>query len=273
MCQNTQIAYTLQILSLRGEEQLGLQGTFCVPFASDAERAAARARDGGGVLATYSITTVAEGTVLAGGVLDVKELVSDTTCSGYYYTFGANFLTTQPIMMTGGNTLLALRIFAYPMNRWSCMTGDVLPDLSNCVATYANMPDTTTFQLEPYKPEAGYSPALKPILLPDAAFALTQSGNAMTMALPASSVIIPGAVADNTLVPFPPSVANEPYVQVACTDVYCRSGSDVTASVLIVIAWAYEQTVSPTVLGAQCATSARSNVFIKYDLTRGRVRR
>lgn len=268
MCVNTRVQYTLTVTSVVAEEQLGLQGTFCVAFATEQEYTAARARDGGGLFAKYSLTLTSTGAEVAGGMLDVKELQPSAQCRGYYYSFGASFLSTQDVLSVPADTMLSLRITTYPLNRWSCISPDLLPDLANCNVVYANSPPGVVLVLQPYQPEPGYSIALKPLLLPEAAKALTQSSAYMQDAVPPGSVVDVSRVKDGTLVLLPTDTPDNPVVQVACTNVYCRSGEDVTASVLTILAWAYERTVSPSLLGAECVSSGRNSLFIKYDLTR-----
>lgn len=270
-CMSMQTQQNLAILDVQLLQGMGLTGSFCVSFPDAAARDSAKVIDGGGLFAYYSIVKTAElsetSANVSEGFLNLRALTAPT-CTGYLYAFNATFSDMTTMANLPLDTPLSLRIDAYPVSRWTCKEKVNAVSITQCAPAY-----TSAFEpvkLVPYTPAKGASTALNPQMDPEAASVLIQDMQAWSGATTSLSAPVKEVVKLNQLKPNQVLVNSANYdkiLQMACTEAYCNTGSNVTAFKLMVLAWRFVDQVDPQMLGGSCAFLS-SPLFVKYKLTR-----
>ena len=274
-CMSLQTQQNLTVLDVQLLQGMGITGSFCVSFADATAADSAKVLDGNDLFAYYSIIRTADlskvidnsAPSLSEGFLNLKRLTAPT-CNGYLYAFNSTFSSDMSQIPVG--TPLSLRIDAYPASRWTCRSNVATVSITQCTPAYSSGIQSVT--LTPYTPVEGASVALNPQMDPQAAFIIIQStdawkgGNGSLSADTQAVVNLKQlqAAGGQALV----NTANhDKILQMACTEAYCRTGSNVTAMKLMVLAWKYVDSVNPAELGGSCAF-LKAPLYVKYKLIR-----
>lgn len=276
VCAPFETLQNVQLSNLVAEEGVGIRGIMCISFVDTQTRDAYMAMDAKDVVAYYYLfagdprEADAVPVPLADSELELRLLPPVSTCTGYYYAFSANFLSNQRASLLSPSDAesqnLMLYITAVPKSKRTCPKPDSVytcpfdADPAKCSAcTPAYVSSVTPVTLLPTTLPQGETRLLQPVLLPCAAYELTQDAGWVKdhfLVAPGVSAHVDaeklGAVG-NRLLAVPCERSSSVVVQAACSRAYCNTGGQLAASKFMVIAWALLGSPDPVMLGGACA--------------------